>query len=218
MPPVADRSVWFCRAIECASLFVGVPLALVVLKGRVSPIPILLCVAAVCAAMLAFDRSFDRRRIINWPMLRGRLAGIAALWAAGAAVFTALLWLHRPEWLFSLPKERPGLWAVILIAYPLLSVVPQTIIYRAFFMHRYRPIFGDGMAMVLAAGLAFSFGHILFQNAFAVSVTLIGGLLFAWRYLATRSLLASALEHALYGLLLFTVGWGRYLFHGYTGG
>jgi membrane protease YdiL (CAAX protease family) len=45
-------------------------------------------------------------------------------------------------------------------------------------------------------------------------MTLVGGLLFAHTYWKTRSLLVSAIEHALYGCLLYTIGLGRFFYHG----
>ena len=44
-------------------------------------------------------------------------------------------------------------------------------------------------------------------------LTLVGGLLFAYRYTKTGSLLTSCVEHALYGCFLFTVGLGRFFYH-----
>ena len=48
----------------------------------------------------------------------------------------------------------------------------------------------------------------------AVALSLIGGLIFAYRFVKTRSLLAVWLEHALYGDLIFTSGLGRFFFTG----
>jgi uncharacterized protein len=45
-------------------------------------------------------------------------------------------------------------------------------------------------------------------------LTFFGGILFAWRYVETGSLLTSSVEHALYGCWLFTVGLGVYFYHG----
>ena len=52
------------------------------------------------------------------------------------------------------------------------------------------------------------------MNELAVVLTLVGGWLFARTYLRTRSLLATAVEHAAYGCLLFTVGLGRWFVTG----
>jgi len=48
----------------------------------------------------------------------------------------------------------------------------------------------------------------------AVVMTSIGGLIFGWRYMKSRSLAAVSFEHALYGQLVFTIGLGRYFYHG----
>ncbi|MEV4205872.1 hypothetical protein [Nocardia salmonicida] len=40
------------------------------------------------------------------------------------------------------------------------------------------------------------------------------GVLFAIRYQRTRSLLTTSVEHALYGILVFTVSLGDFFYHG----
>jgi hypothetical protein len=55
---------------------------------------------------------------------------------------------------------------------------------------------------------------LLFHNAFSVGLTLVGGWLFARRFQRTRSLLTVSVEHALYGVLAFTVGLGALFYHG----
>ena len=64
------------------------------------------------------------------------------------------------------------------------------------------------------SAIAFSFAHIIFRNPIAMSFTLIGGVLFAWRYAETGSLFASSFEHALYGCWMFTIGLGEYFYKG----
>ncbi len=119
-----------------------------------------------------------------------------------------------PELLFSFVRTRPGLWALVMILYPVLSVYPQGIIYRSFLMHRYASLLPPGLASIVISAAAFAFMHIIFRNPLAVVLTFFGGLLFAWRYATTGSLFTSALEHALYGCWLFTIGLGQYLYHG----
>jgi uncharacterized protein len=101
-----------------------------------------------------------------------------------------------------------------MILYPVLSVYPQGIIYRAFFFERYRILFPNPAVLIVVSALAFSFAHIIFRNPVALIFTLVGGLLFAWRYAATGSLLTSSFEHALYGCWMFTVGLGQYFYKG----
>jgi membrane protease YdiL (CAAX protease family) len=105
-------------------------------------------------------------------------------------------------------------WAVVMVAYPVSSVYPQGLLYRAFFFQRYGGLFKGKWTMIVASAVAFAFLHIIFRNWLAVDLTLAGGLLFAWRYERTGSLAVSSIEHALYGCWLFTVGLGQYFYHG----
>jgi membrane protease YdiL (CAAX protease family) len=101
-----------------------------------------------------------------------------------------------------------------MLAYPVLSVYPQGLLYRAFFFDRYATLFPGKWAMILASAAVFAFLHIIFRNWLAVALTFAGGLLFATRYSETGSMATSSLEHALYGCWLFTVGLGQYFYHG----
>jgi len=102
----------------------------------------------------------------------------------------------------------------VMVAYPVLSVYPQGLLFRAFFFERYTDLFPGEWAMILASAAAFAFLHIIFRNWLAVALTFAGGLLFAMRYAETNSLATSSFEHALYGCWLFTVGLGQYFYHG----
>lgn len=101
-----------------------------------------------------------------------------------------------------------------MVLYPLLSVLPQEFLFRAFFFHRYQPLFGEGAGIVLASALAFGFVHIIFGNWLAVVLSFFGGLLFATTYRLNRSMPLVWLEHALFGNLIFTIGLGRYFSSG----
>jgi membrane protease YdiL (CAAX protease family) len=101
-----------------------------------------------------------------------------------------------------------------MVAYPIFSVYPQGLLYRAFFFERYATLFPGKWVMILASAAAFAFLHIVFRNSLAVALTFAGGLLFAWRYAETASLATSSFEHALYGCWLFTVGLGPFFYHG----
>jgi uncharacterized protein len=129
-----------------------------------------------------------------------------------------LLWLavHRlaPHIEWSLVRQHPGLWALVMVAYPILSVYPQGLLYRAFFFERYAPLFPGRWTMIVASAAAFGFLHLIFGNPLAPALGFLGGLLFAARYAATGSLATSCFEHALYGCWLFTLGLGRYFYHG----
>ena len=133
---------------------------------------------------------------------------------AAALGFSLILALYAPQLLFSLPRQRPALWLMVMLLYPVLSVYPQKLIYRTFFFHRYQALFSTDQSRIVASALSFGFMHIIFHNWIAVLLTCIGGLLFARSYAYSRSTALAAWEHALYGCLLFTVGLGRFFYSG----
>ena len=118
--------------------------------------------------------------------------------------------LFAPQLLFSLIKRAPRFWLLIMLFYPLLSVYPQELIYRAFFFHRYQPFIWQRHAADLASALAFGFVHIIFGNWLAVALCIIGGLLFSFTYQHTGSLLFTCVDHAIFGNFFFTIGLGRF--------
>jgi membrane protease YdiL (CAAX protease family) len=126
-----------------------------------------------------------------------------------------MLWHHDPNSLLRILRHNPTLWSVIMVAYPLLSVLPQGVIYRRFYQARYAPLFGTHQRLSLVIGAAvFSLAHLTFRNHWALLFTFIGGLMFLSTYRTTRRSTMANIEHALYGDFIFTIGWGKYLYHG----
>jgi membrane protease YdiL (CAAX protease family) len=203
---------------EFLLLFLGIPLALFFgLATRLPPLPILWAVATYALVVLLRDPAFDCRQLWNIAPLRQQLPQILALFLAAAAIVTILVRQYAPD-LF-LVLTHPRTWALILVAYPLFSVYPQALLYRAFFFHRYRPLLDPVLdpltrssLMILVSAATFALMHILFHNWIALALTFPGGILFALRYANTRSLAVSSLEHALYGCFLFTIGLGQYFY------
>ncbi|HTQ71811.1 MAG TPA: CPBP family intramembrane glutamic endopeptidase [Acidocella sp.] len=146
---------------------------------------------------------------------QGKALGIQrvlARFALCGAALTLATWALAPALFLSLPLQHPRFWALVMLLYPLLSVWPQEIIFRRFLFHRYGLLFGN--RITAASAIAFSYAHIIYLNPLAVVLTLAGGAMFARSYSKTRSLTLTALEHALYGCLVFTIGLGRYFFSG----
>jgi len=199
---------------EFLLLFVGLPVGYRFCPVQFPPLPLLWLVAAYGLWRLLRKPGFDRGKLWNPGPLTDRLPsilGIFAIWALG--VWWAVReFAPRLEW--SLVRPHPVFWAVVMVAYPALSVYPQGLLYRTFFFERYQPLFPARWAMVVASASAFAFLHIIFRNWLAIGLTCAGGLLFALRYAQTRSLATSSFEHALFGCWLFTVGLGQYFFHG----
>ena len=201
-------------ALELLLLFVALPIAYRFSPVRIPALPLLWVVSAYAAWQLLRNAHFNRARLWNAAPLAPHLGAILATFAAAAIA----LWLgvHRlaPRLEWNFVRSHPGFWAVVMVAYPVLSVYPQGLLYRAFFFERYAVLFPGRWAMIVASAAAFAFLHIIFRNPLAVALTFAGGLLFAARYAETDSLATSCFEHALYGCWLFTLGLGQYFYHG----
>jgi uncharacterized protein len=201
-------------ALEFSVVFIGIPLLIYFRALPNLPIPYLLVGGLVVLLVLSHDPTFDSRRLFTWGHVRPFLGTLLVRDAVSLAVLAVGVRLFAPELLFSLVKRTPLFWAVIMLLYPLLSVYPQELIYRAFCFHRYQPLFGSGWVMVLASALTFGFVHIIFGNWVAVGLCVIGGLLFAMTYQASGSLLLACVDHAIFGNFIFTIGLGRFFYHG----
>jgi membrane protease YdiL (CAAX protease family) len=201
-------------ALECGVLFVGVPLAVAARWLPVLVIPLLLVMAVGCGLTLRWRHNIYLRDLWRPQVSVGEWRRILASYLIAAAGLTGLLWRFKPDALFSLVEQHPGIWLLVMVAYPVVSVLPQELIYRAFFFERYRPLFGRGAGLPAASALVFAFGHLVFHNWPATVLTLAGGWLFARTYQRTGSLRAVAAEHALYGCAVFTIGYGQFFLDG----
>jgi membrane protease YdiL (CAAX protease family) len=142
------------------------------------------------------------------------LKTIALRFVAVMATVWLVVYVVYPEKMLALPDAHPVIWLLFLVLYPPLSVVPQELLYRAFFFARYKAIFPNKNMMIAASALCFMFMHIVFGNGIALLSTFIGGVLFAMTYSRSRSLRLVCLEHTLYGYVIFTFGLGEFLVFG----
>ena len=201
-------------AAEFAFLFVGVPLLVYYRIIPNLPIPYLLLMALFAFLLLRHDSSFDAARLTTLANLRPRVLPLLMRDAICLALLGLSVRFLAPQYLFSFVKRAPLFWGLVMLLYPLLSVYPQELLYRAFFFHRYEALFGSRWSMVLASALAFGFVHIIFGNWLAVGLSIIGGLLFSITYQQSGSLLFTCLEHAIFGNFIFTIGLGQFFYHG----
>jgi glucose uptake protein GlcU len=104
------------------------------------------------------------------------------------------------------------LWVAILLLYPLLSVYPQEVIFRAFFLHRYAKLFPTGALTRLAAAVFFGWAHVIYGSYLAIGLSTLGGLQFVRTYRSSQSLRTVTIEHGLYGILIFTLGLGEFFY------
>jgi uncharacterized protein len=201
-------------ALEFVLMFVGMPLLIYFRILPNYPIPYLLGFAFLAFFLLRRDPTFDSRQLFSWGDLHRFLAPLLLRDLVALALLGIAVRVFAPGLLFSFIKRTPLFWAVVMVLYPVLSVYPQELLYRAFFFHRYTPLFGTGVGIVVASALAFGFVHIIFGNWLAVALSFLGGLLFALTYRSSGALLLTCLDHAIFGNFLFTIGLGQFFYHG----
>ncbi len=122
---------------------------------------------------------------------------------------TLVLYYQNKEDLFNVIVNKPDLWLKFSGVYILFSVIPQELIYRTFFVKRYQSLFEKQWMFVFINSVLFSFAHIWFQSFTVLAFTFVGSLLFTNTYLKTKSTWLIILEHSIYGVWLYTVGYGE---------
>lgn len=202
------------RAIELVTLFVAAPLALAFLVPVRLVIPSILLFGVVCLFALLRDPTFNRRELWNTVGLKARLPGMILRVSLAAAVMLLALLLIAPERLFALARERTELWTIIMLGYPLASAYPQELAFRTFFRHRYRTLFRGDVTYLAVNAALFGLAHLVMRNPLAVIASAAGGMVLAWSFERGRSTLAVWIEHAAYGCLIFTIGWGPWFYAG----
>ncbi|MFT5507813.1 MAG: hypothetical protein ACI89J_000881 [Hyphomicrobiaceae bacterium] len=213
--PRLERRVWLWA--ELVLFFVGVPLLMrwAIHDLHIPLIVVLQPLLLGFVLYLLWDNTFLVRRELTKGFALRHLAWIILVFVAVGGAITFATWQVFPGRFLGFPLYRPQIWLLILALYPLLSVIPQELVYRTFFFHRYGPVFGSARwAAVLANGALFGFAHIIFDNWIAVAGSAVVGTVIAYRYWVTRSFWAAWLEHTLYGCLIFTVGLGMFFFTG----
>jgi len=201
---------WFL-IFEWSLLFVATPLLLFDEPTRLKVHAGLWLVCLYALWLLSRDPDFSWKDAWRGRALtRRELKGIAARFAVSTVGIILLTMLLNPERLFSFPLQRPGFWLIVMLLYPILSALPQELIFRTFFFRRYRPLFTADWAMALASSFAFGFVHIVFHNPVSPILSFVCGFFLCSSTLAHRSLKRAAIEHAIYGDMVFTIGLGLY--------
>lgn len=177
--------------------------------------PTLYLFVLICLAGLLIDRTFKNGQLWRFGAIGKELRHILLWWVPSVGIMLAFVLALRPDALFGLPRERPDIWAIIMVFYPILSVFPQGVLYRNFFFHRYEPALPGGRwTMIVTAALAFGWMHIVFLNWIAPVLCFVAGVKFSYTYERSRSGAAAWFEHAIYGCAVFTVGLGWYFYGG----
>jgi len=196
--------------IEFMILYVILPVLVMFDILHVPLLLILLIMGISVHLFLYYNPSFDRKNFYNWQKGKKEIPRLLLLFIPAAALMVVLIWQIDSSKLFYMVRTNPMFLLMISIFYPVFSVVPQGLAYRSLFFHRYSDLFPGKLLKIIVSATIFSFSHIVYRNPLVLILTFIAGLIFAYRYFKTDSLLISVLEHSLYGVWLFTCGLGYY--------
>lgn len=208
-------------ALECLLLFGLVPFAIFA-DWVEPPVPLVLGILlAVVYLFAARDFRWREAFVRPWaPQFGSEWKRILVQFAGAVVLTTVLVLLLIPERFLAFPQQAPRIYVMVMFFYPVLSVLPQELLFRGFFHSRYGKLFGRDSGIIVASALAFGWAHVIFnvpedplRNPVAVPMTIVGGALFAITYERTKNLWIVCLEHALYGGWIWTVGLGWFFFY-----
>ncbi len=197
---------------EFLLLFVAIPVGIALFMPPNRLFAALFGFSVLGLLLLWLTGGFDWREALRgWS--RFSLPILLAFSAITLVSSVIVLWLTRPEALFSFPRNNPRLLLFVWLLYPLLSALPQELIFRALMFHRYGRLFDNPRQAVLVNATIFSLAHLMYWNWIVLIFTFFGGLAFGVAYLK-RGLLWAWVLHAIAGNILFTVGMGVYFYSG----
>ncbi|MDR5651165.1 CPBP family intramembrane glutamic endopeptidase [Ruixingdingia sedimenti] len=197
--------------VEFAALYLLAPVTMALVLPPRALFPMLFLLTGVGLVLLHRTPGF------SWAsLLRGRVRwGQLALFTLGTALlaWAVLRWM-APGQAFFLLHYQPELLAMIWALYPVLSALPQEIVFRPLFFRRYGVILPGGPAIMVLNAAVFSLAHLMYWNAVVALMTFAGGLVFAHAYHRQQSFPQAVLLHSLAGNVLFTVGLGIFFYSG----
>lgn len=200
--------------IEFLCLYAAFPVVLAVALPADALFPGLFAVTAVGLVLLGTTPGFHWSDLtrgagrVDWRLVG--LFGIVTALVAGAVVA-----LTVPGAFLALPRERPGLMLAIVALYPVLSALPQEIVFRPLFFRRYGPLLprDPRVQIALNAGV-FAVAHLMYWSWIVLAMTFAGGLVFAWSYRIGRNFPQTVILHSVAGLVVFAVGLGIFFYSG----
>jgi membrane protease YdiL (CAAX protease family) len=196
--------------IELIILYIGVPLFIAFNPWKIPLMLILMTAGIGVYLLLRFDPTFDNKIFINWEAGKKQIKPMLILFLLSSIIMVVLIYLIDKEKAFYLIKFRWWLLVIISVFYPIFSVIPQSLIYRALFFHRFDALFSNPYVKIVLSALFFSFGHILYKNWLVLILAFIAGFIFSWHYHKSRSLAWNVIEHSIYGVVLFGSGLGYF--------
>ena len=194
--------------LEMGAVFVAAPVLMACVATPGQLFPSILPLLGLGLVLLHLTHGFRWSSVLHgWRETRIPLIAAAGL-ATFIAGWIAIQWLQPWATFWLWREERAVFWG-LLVAYPLLSALPQELIYRTLFFQRYAAILPEGHRATILNATMFALAHLMFWNWVILFVSFLGGLLLAWSY-RHRGLVEAWGLHGLTGFVLFATGVGWY--------
>ena len=196
------------KVLEIVFLFIATPLILF------SPAPlwvegIYFLLSLIYTVYVGIVKEKIRFKKVKTKVYR-RIFSVIGLRMILITSFTGtFIYFYDNDVFFNVILNKPLLWLGFSLVYILVSVIPQELIYREFFIKRYSKLFPNKTVLLIVNALLFSFAHIWFKSWIVLGFTFVGGFMFFLTYQKSKSLFVVILEHSIYGIWLYSVGYGE---------
>lgn len=206
--------------VEYVLFYLGLPMLIAVFLPPSMMFTALFALTGVGLVLLAITPSFRWRSLldgigrIGWTYVTvfGILTAVACYWVIMALRPEALFFLLGPD----APRAAGG-WSIMLmiaVFYPLVSALPQELVFRPLYFRRYGEVLPSGTGGLVMNAAVFSFAHLMYWSWIVAAMTFVGGLVFAWSYEVRKNFPEAVLLHSLAGVILFAFGMGVYFYSG----
>lgn len=200
--------------VEFVGLFIAAPLLMALVLPPSMLFPGLFFVTALGIGLLHVTPGFEWSELtrgigdISW-----RFVALFAL--ATIATAYAVVQLTTPQSFLGLWRANPQLLLMIAVLYPLLSALPQELVFRPLFFRRYGSLLPRGLwPQIFLNAALFSAAHLMYWSWIVAAMTFSGGLAFAWSYRARGNFPEAVLTHSIAGIIVFTMGLGVFFYSG----
>jgi uncharacterized protein len=198
---------------ECLGFFVLAPVAIALVLPATMMFGVLFAFTCVGLLLLHLTPGFAWHDLVRgWNRIDWGVVGgfsLVTLLAAYAVVQTT-----APGAFLGLARRDPAMMATIAVLYPLVSALPQEIVFRPLFFRRYGPVLPPARAAIVLNAALFSLAHLMYWNWIVMVLTFCGGLVFAWAYEVRRNFPMAVVLHAVAGVIVFLIGLGVYFYSG----
>jgi len=198
---------------EFVVFFLAAPIAIATLLPATIMFPALFLITAIGIVLLHVTDGF------HWGDLS---RGWQAVFWKKIVIFTAstliaclaVIYTLAPQEAFNIARQQPLMLLAIFTLYPLISALPQELVFRPLFFRRYASILPDTNAAILLNAAIFSLAHLMYWSWVVAIMTFFGGLIFAYAYEKRGSFPLAVILHSIAGNIIFLVGLGIYFYSG----